>query len=241
MARNGICVEVLYCAVFLMTIADCEIVDGYQFPVYTTKICPRNQTEWKNRSSAIHCTDFKGYMCVPNEDFTMLLEFCYESYKIAIQPGVCLFLTKKNSVVNIYDCTQFTSGCPKFPYLSDEMYKHQNCVWIKEGCFLAESACYSKSTSFPITTIDTSTNNIKTENNNKSNNSTRPNAEIQQQNTTHSNNTTNFESKDQPENRMAILGVIFVPLWIITVSIAIYQQRKRFACCYQALAMTETD
>lgn len=64
-----------------------EQLHDYEFPVYTTEICPRNQTEWKNRSSALHCTYFKGYMCVPNEDFTTLLEFCYSSFKIAVQPG----------------------------------------------------------------------------------------------------------------------------------------------------------
>lgn len=64
-----------------------EPFDGYQFPVYTTKICPRNQTEWENRLSALHCTDVNVYMCVPNENFTELLEFCYSSYKISIQSG----------------------------------------------------------------------------------------------------------------------------------------------------------
>lgn len=64
-----------------------EPLDGYQFPVYPTKICPRNQAERDNRLSALHCTNFNGYMCVPNENFTELLEFCYSSYKISIQSG----------------------------------------------------------------------------------------------------------------------------------------------------------
>lgn len=64
-----------------------ESLDGYQFSVYPTRICPRNQAEMENRLSALHCTDFNVYMCMPNENFTELLEFCYSSYKISVQSG----------------------------------------------------------------------------------------------------------------------------------------------------------
>lgn len=166
---------------------ECEQLHDYKFPVYTTEICPRNQTEWKKRSSALHCTDFKGYMCVPNEDFTSLLEFCYSSFKIAIQPGVCLFLTKKNSALDIYDCQRFTSGCPDFIHFTDQMYElsDRSCVSIGNGCFLAEPTCsFERSTSFIITTIVMSKNTIQTENMNHSNSPTRPSQVVQQQSTT---------------------------------------------------------
>lgn len=62
-------------------------LDGYEFPVYSTNSCPRNQTEWNQRSSAINCTEDNGYLCLPNENITELLEFCYNYPFILIQEG----------------------------------------------------------------------------------------------------------------------------------------------------------
>lgn len=62
-------------------------LDGYDFPVYSTESCPRNQSEWNKRSSAINCTNDNGYMCIPNDDRTQLLEFCYIYPRILITKG----------------------------------------------------------------------------------------------------------------------------------------------------------
>lgn len=62
-------------------------LDGYDFPVYSTEFCPRNQTEWKERSSAINCTENNGYMCLPNDNLTVLIEFCYIYPFIWIEEG----------------------------------------------------------------------------------------------------------------------------------------------------------
>lgn len=43
--------------------------------------------EWNLRSSAINCTDTNGYMCIPNENITELLEFCYIHRQIPIEEG----------------------------------------------------------------------------------------------------------------------------------------------------------
>lgn len=56
---------------------ECKKLDGYDFPVYTTEFCPRNQSEWSERSSSINCSKSNGYLCLPNENITELLEFCY--------------------------------------------------------------------------------------------------------------------------------------------------------------------
>lgn len=55
--------------------------------MYSTEFCPRNQVEWNLRSSAINCTNTNGYMCIPNENLTELLEFCYIYHRILIQKG----------------------------------------------------------------------------------------------------------------------------------------------------------
>lgn len=64
-----------------------RMLDGYNFPVYSTKHCPRNQIEWNDRSSAINCSKDNGYMCLSNENITELLEFCYIYPFTLIQEG----------------------------------------------------------------------------------------------------------------------------------------------------------
>lgn len=61
-------------------------IDGYKFPVYTTASCPQNKAEWHERSFGFKCTDRNGYMCIPNEMITVLVEFCYTK-KVAIPKG----------------------------------------------------------------------------------------------------------------------------------------------------------
>lgn len=63
-------------------------LDGYKFPVYSTPFCPGNESEWNKRSSAISCNKTNGYTCLPNENFTELLEFCYTQPWILIEEGI---------------------------------------------------------------------------------------------------------------------------------------------------------
>ena len=62
-------------------------LDGYKFPVFTTEFCPRNKTEWEARSSSFMCNKDSSYACLPNENITELLEFCYPLQVISIQRG----------------------------------------------------------------------------------------------------------------------------------------------------------
>lgn len=62
-------------------------LDGFAYPVYTTEVCPRNLTEWQKRSLAFSCNQTNAYMCVPNENITELLEFCYSEPQIRIVKG----------------------------------------------------------------------------------------------------------------------------------------------------------
>lgn len=64
-----------------------KTLDGYQFPVFQTESCPRNEIEWTGRSSVLNCTKSNGYMCMPSENFTTLLEFCYSQGKVAVENG----------------------------------------------------------------------------------------------------------------------------------------------------------
>lgn len=62
-------------------------IDGYKFPVYRTLSCPKNETEWLERSSVLNCTDQNGYMCIPNDMITELVEFCYTKNVESIPKG----------------------------------------------------------------------------------------------------------------------------------------------------------
>ena len=64
---------------------------GYKFPVYTTESCPRNETEWDERSAVFYCQGKSSYACLPNENITELLEFCYPLPRIAIHQGKTLW------------------------------------------------------------------------------------------------------------------------------------------------------
>lgn len=68
-------------------------LDSYRFPVYTTKLCPQNQNEWKKRSSSLNYSG-SSYLCFPNEDLTELLGFCYDTNRTHITPS------KKNNEIH---------------------------------------------------------------------------------------------------------------------------------------------
>lgn len=63
-------------------------LDGYKFQVYSTSRCPRDESEWNNRSSVLNCNQTNGYTCLPNEKLTELLEFCHTAPFIWIQEGI---------------------------------------------------------------------------------------------------------------------------------------------------------
>ncbi|XP_065925457.1 uncharacterized protein [Magallana gigas] len=136
---------------------ECKELDGYKFPVYSTELCPRNQTEWNERSSAINCTKDNGYLCFPNEKFTQLLEFCYRTRFIWIQEGYCLYLKKDDSTIYSYSCSSFQFGCHNSSFQSYDLFKHSGCTSIGNGCFLAEPSCKGSdtATSLPETTKPT--------------------------------------------------------------------------------------
>lgn len=119
----------------------CRELYGYKFRVFTTLDCPRNEQEWNVRSSALNCTERKSYLCLPNENFTGLLEFCYIKSRTLIVEGHCLYLVKSVSLVNAYNCGSFRYGCPKSSYLSTKIFEYPSCITLGSGCFRAETSC----------------------------------------------------------------------------------------------------
>lgn len=158
MARYNKVYVVFSCVIWPIVIvkSTSRRLEGYQFPVFQTESCPRNEIEWTGKSSVLNCTKSNGYMCMPSEKFTTLLEFCYNHDKLVIENGTCLFLSKKYSAVDIYNCQHFSEGCPDSAYFSDKIYMYQNCVNVGRGCFLADPSCYTTSLAYTndVTTIN---------------------------------------------------------------------------------------
>lgn len=133
----------------------------YLFPVLTTKSCPTNEAQWLERSSTLNCNETNGYMCIPNGKITVLLEFCYHKPRTIIPNGSCLVLHEHSFAVDDFKCRRFSFGCPYKTYFSNEIYKHQNCISIGKGCFLAEPFCNWTTT----TKTTTATSKYSTEEN----------------------------------------------------------------------------
>nr|XP_034330309.1 uncharacterized protein LOC117690361 isoform X1 [Crassostrea gigas] len=139
--------------VFVLVQNESRKLEGYEFPVYSTEFCPRNRSEWEQRSSAINCTDNNGYMCLPNENLTELLEFCYLYPRLVITKDLCLYLVKRYSRVDSYNCSSFSHGCPTSTYFSSKIFEYPSCSQIQNGCFLVEPTCTrSSSTLYPSKT-----------------------------------------------------------------------------------------
>ena len=64
-------------------------LNGYRFPVYKITSCPQNETEWTERSSMYSCQQYHSYACIPDDNFSMLLEFCYPLPQISVAEGKC--------------------------------------------------------------------------------------------------------------------------------------------------------
>lgn len=128
----------------LPLIHECKEPNDCTFQVNKTKSCPRNQTEWNKRSHDMNCSKTNGYICVPNESFTELLEFCYDHPRILILEGTCLYFSRQCSDVEVYNCRNFEYGCPSINYPSSKIYEYPSCIHVENGCFVAEPSCKSQ-------------------------------------------------------------------------------------------------
>ncbi|XP_062620858.1 uncharacterized protein LOC134282465 [Saccostrea cucullata] len=114
---------------------------GYNFPVHSTNICPMNDKAWSNASLRMHCNDTHGYHCVPDKNFSSLIEFCYPlGRRIPFQKGNCLELAY-TGILNHVKCGHFSYGCPDKDYFSNEIYQYPACLRVADSCFAADLSC----------------------------------------------------------------------------------------------------
>lgn len=105
-------------------------LDGYAFPVYTTESCPRNLTEWMERSSIFNCTWSNAYMCVPDENITKLLEFCYSLPQIQFVKGIDNHEMK--FILYLTGYCYFNSFAAKYVYLMYTEYQFTSMKILKQ-------------------------------------------------------------------------------------------------------------
>ena len=67
--------------------------------VHSVRDCPRNETEWKKASDRLNCTSgdestMNKYHCLPADNRTTLLEFCYTRRRTQVVKGTHTVLSK---------------------------------------------------------------------------------------------------------------------------------------------------
>ncbi|XP_061176059.1 serine/threonine-protein phosphatase 6 regulatory ankyrin repeat subunit A-like [Saccostrea echinata] len=97
----------------------------YRYPVFPVTSCPLNTTDWNSSARRRNCSldDVRNrYLCVPNQQKSVLLEFCYDEVRPMVQKGNCIELAGSGTL-NQYNCNMFKAeACPEKPYFSDLIY-----------------------------------------------------------------------------------------------------------------------
>ncbi|XP_061186224.1 ankyrin-2-like [Saccostrea echinata] len=108
--------------------------------------CPRSWDEYLEAASKL-CPQIDGeynYICVPNENKTELVQFCFRSGKFPAWQLAehCPYLHSTGNM-NSENCTSFSYGCPRKHYMTREIYKYPACLEIntERGCYIADSNC----------------------------------------------------------------------------------------------------
>lgn len=72
----------------------------YSFEVFPVKNCPMSKESWESASTRLKCNRTQGYHCVPNKQFTSLIEFCYpKGPKFPFEAGIHTFILNIFTVI----------------------------------------------------------------------------------------------------------------------------------------------
>lgn len=111
------------------------------------KACPKTLTEIRRESERLKCkNDTYGnsqYMCLPNEEKSSLIQFCYEG-KMGIElKGSCLEVFGGKQI-NRYSCSRFSHGCPDADFYKYNVHKYPTCQEIntQRRCYVADPSCF---------------------------------------------------------------------------------------------------
>ncbi|XP_048740022.2 serine/threonine-protein phosphatase 6 regulatory ankyrin repeat subunit A-like isoform X4 [Ostrea edulis] len=109
-------------------------------------------------SERLNCSAIENtllYHCVPNENFSFLVEFCYNAKRIGVLQDNCLKLDDSGTLQPT-ECKQFKHGCPNKFYFSNTVWQYPECLQINENirCFRADESC-QQSSSLSVTSTGT--------------------------------------------------------------------------------------
>ncbi|XP_061190656.1 uncharacterized protein LOC133198627 isoform X2 [Saccostrea echinata] len=144
----------------------------YRFPVNEMDSCPTTNFSWYRAGSRLNCSHDANkrlqYLCIPNQEKTALIEFCYDHIMGLFEKGYCLHLST-SGFVNQEDCSMFNKGCPGTHFFSSNIFQFPKCLEINRDlrCFMADQSChaisnYSASKPNNLVCDDTSGNCIYT-------------------------------------------------------------------------------
>ncbi|XP_061177497.1 uncharacterized protein LOC133186291 [Saccostrea echinata] len=131
---------------------------------YVVDSCPLSKENTTEAATRLNCSvDEHGrsqYVCVPNENLTAIVEFCYTKSIVGLyQDGHCL-KTIRDGFLDQISCKNFTEGCPAEHYRSTDLYKYPACSHLntEDRCFLADPSCNSYSNTSKAAIDDGSVN-----------------------------------------------------------------------------------
>ncbi|XP_062605641.1 uncharacterized protein LOC134267448 [Saccostrea cucullata] len=121
----------------------------YQGFGYVVDSCPTNKTEFISAATRLNCSEDEfgrnQYTCVPNEDTSALVEFCYRKIVGLYQKGHCL-VTTGNGDLDQISCHNFKTGCPEENFRGSSLYKFPACSRLntENHCFYSDPACLDR-------------------------------------------------------------------------------------------------
>ncbi|XP_062600029.1 uncharacterized protein LOC134261624 [Saccostrea cucullata] len=112
--------------------------------------CPLSEVKTREAASRLNCSvDENGrsrYVCVPNQDLSALVEFCYTKTIVGLyQAGNCLKMIG-NGFLDKISCKNFLEGCPADHFRSTDLFQYPACHRLNtdKRCFLLDPTCSPK-------------------------------------------------------------------------------------------------
>nr|XP_022288914.1 uncharacterized protein LOC111101001 isoform X2 [Crassostrea virginica] len=120
---------------------------GYLQNIDLVHTCPEDQKDVIKASQQLGCQDDSfgnnQYMCLPNEEKTSLVQFCYDGIMGIQEKGNCLVANVSNGTVLAQSCRDFLYGCPSNHFWNHEVYQYYACqnINVHDHCYKASPFC----------------------------------------------------------------------------------------------------
>ncbi|XP_062590371.1 uncharacterized protein LOC134251982 isoform X2 [Saccostrea cucullata] len=198
--------------------------------------CPKDAPTWLNNGIKLQCpNDTQGrnlYQCVPNENRSSLVEFCSKGSIGRFEANICPYAVSSGHLDAI-DCSTFLYGCPREPYITNEVFKYSACLEInpQKRCYLANENCLNEtsraipnSTTFNLMT-DSSAYILSTDSSNLT--SVSPNS--------------TFNLQPGIETASIIAGVVSSSIFLVVILLFLFIFNSKRCQSWNTMKSTEMD